>query len=157
MTSAEVFFYCVVAALIGITLRGREAWPLSAYPMFAGRQPLAEVVVYRVAWETPTGTTEWWRPHFYRYAEQVGLQLQRWHQHRATDGSAPGAWEQESATCLREVLRLLEQEAGKPQPGRALVVVRRTVRERDDGGVSIQDETVAVHTLAALREGGSGA
>lgn len=153
MSGHEAFCLVIVAVLAWVTVSGRDSWPLSAYPMFSGRLRMEEVEVFRVALESQAGTVEWWRPRYYRYAEEVGRQLQ--HLHHAVPPSPPAriAVAMAQQYLFREVLRLVRLEHGGTARWRAVHLIRRTVRPTAQGTLAVHDETVLIKACAEL-EGG---
>ncbi len=144
MTGAEAFCLTIVATLLWVTVRGQDAWPLSAYPMFSGRLRLDEVEVFRVALESPDGTVDWWRPRHYRYAEKLGRQWLRLHHALPADAAARAARAMAQHQLLCEVARLVRHEQGEATGWRALHMVQRTVRRTESGALTIHHETVLV-------------
>ncbi len=80
-----------------LNLLGRDAWPMTRYPMFSRYRRTEEVRVVCLALEAFDGTFRWWRPHFYRYADGIGRKL--------SDLS-----ERNISSCMEQVTRLLALE-----------------------------------------------
>lgn len=140
-------FSIVLGALTWVTIRGQEAWPFSAYPMFSGRTAINKVRVMRIALETDTGVRVWWRSAFYRYPEAVGLSLKKLYAPAATTSVTPLISAQHQK-IYAEVVRLLRQEEGDRHRYRAFLVISRTVgpAERQTTGeqaLVIQEEVLA--------------
>ena len=133
--------FCIffVGWLAWATWRGRDAWPFSHYPMFAGRHEGRRVEVFRVALETADGNVIWWRSRFYRYPQEIGEQLKTVAQIARENPQYPFLAPLEQRKYVREVLRLLRLEGGSSESYRAVRIVRRTVTE----DLQIRDETVA--------------
>jgi hypothetical protein len=143
MSISILLFILLPALLLWVTVRGKDAWPFSHYPMFSRLTDLSEVEVFRVALETTTGEIVWWRSEFYRYPEFVGRRLKRLHQMESEGGPAALFAPLESQRYLRAVLSLIETEAGGVEAFRAFHIVRRTVAAGNDNTLEIREQTVA--------------
>ena len=66
-----------IAAAWFVTVRGRDAWPFSGYPMFSKPVGAREIRVYRIRLEYPGGEARWWRPHYYKFQQIFGLDFKR--------------------------------------------------------------------------------
>jgi len=146
MVMMIVAFTVVLGVLTWVTLRGVEAWPFSAYPMFSVRTTIHKVRVVRIALETETGERVWWRSAFYRYPEAIGLSLKKLYT-SATSSTALSTLAQQQKVYA-EVIRLLRQEEGNRHRYRALLVIRRTVGQAGEEAtracsLMIQEEVLA--------------
>src|ERR1700761_3103559 len=74
----SIFFALVVLALLFVTIRGRDFYPFSSYPMFSWAHQLDKVQVYRIALEDEDGRITWWRHEAHRYPEFVGRALAKY-------------------------------------------------------------------------------
>lgn len=151
MIGPEAFCLVVVTVLLWVTFSGRDAWPLSSYPMFSGRLRLEDVEVFRVALESQDGSVHWWCPHYYRYAEEVGRQLQQLHHTVPHNPPARAAVAMAQQYVLREVVRLTRLEQGGAAGWRAVHLIRRTVRPTTGGTLTVHDETVLIKTWVELK------
>ena len=133
--------------LLCVTVRGREAWPFSHYPMFAQPHTLAQVEVFRVARETADGEIIWWRSRFYRYPERLGRDL-RQAQTLAQHNAALPLLEQRR--LLAEAARLIRLEEGGASRYRALRIVRRTAAFDRQQQLVVGEETIATVSFDSL-------
>ena len=144
-----LLFILLLTPLLWVTVRGKDAWPFSHYPMFSRLTNLNQVEVFRVALETTTGEVVWWGSEFYRYPEFVGLWLKRIQQMEGEGGRSAALALLERQRCLAEVLRLMETEGGRLDQYLAFLIVRRTA---DGGnGITIRDQTVSRIPLAEIK------
>ena len=58
-----------------VTLRRKDAWPFSCYPMFSSLMFPETLGVYRIALEHSDGSLRWWNPHFYKLQGTLGKRL----------------------------------------------------------------------------------
>jgi hypothetical protein len=66
-----------IAASWIVTIRGRDAWPFSGYPMFSKPVSAERIRVCRIRLEYPGGESRWWRPHYYKLQQTLGLEFKR--------------------------------------------------------------------------------
>jgi hypothetical protein len=144
-----LLFILLLAPLLWVMVRGKDAWPFSHYPMFSRLTNLSEVVVLRVALETTGGEVVWWGSEFYRYPEFVGIWLKRTQQMEGEGGRSAALASLERQRCLAEVLRLIETAGGRLDQYQALLIVRRSVA--DGNGITIRDQTVSRIPLAGIK------
>lgn len=120
-----IFFIIILIPSLWVTLRGKDAFPFSHYPMFSNLSNPVQVEVFRIAFEKKDGEFVWWKSEFYRYPEFVGRRLKQLHQ---TDNDKIKAFTfLERRRYLIEVLRLVETEEKSPEQYQAFLIVRRTV------------------------------
>jgi hypothetical protein len=144
-------FSALVAVLVWVTLRGKDAWPFSHYPMFSSPADLSQLRVIRLALETRDGEVIWWRSRFYRYPERVGRHIKRtYHLEQEPHGYARFAPLQRRR-YLAEALRLIRLEEGSLERYRAVHIVERTAAEDPAQGVVIHQQTLARIPLAELQ------
>lgn len=144
-----IAFTVVLGVLAWVTIRGQEAWPFSAYPMFSGRTAINKVRVVRIALETDTGARVWWRSAFYRYPEAVGLSLKKLYAPASTTSTTPLVSAQQQK-IYAEVVRLLRQEEGDRHRYRALLVISRTVKPAEERASGEQALVIQEEVLARL-------
>ena len=142
MSFPILLFILLLALLLWVTVRGKDAWPFSHYPMFSRLTNLSEVEVFRVALETTAGEIIWWRSEFYRYPEFVGRRLKRLHQMESEGGPAALFAPLERQRYLAAVLSLIEFEEGRLERYSAFHIVRRTVAAGGDDTLEIKEQTV---------------
>lgn len=142
MSFPILLFIFVLALLLWATVRGKDAWPFSHYPMFSRLTDVSEVEVFRVALETITGEIIWWRSEFYRYPEFVGRILKRLHYMESEGGKVALFASLERQRYLAAVLSLIESEEGRVEPYTAFHIVRRTIAAGGDNTLEIKEQTV---------------
>lgn len=150
-----VVFAAVSAALIWTTVKGRDAFPFSHYPMFSDLAEIEKTEVFRVALETSGGEVHWWTSEFYRYPEFVGRRLKELYRAAGGDERQNAFAELEKRRCLSEVLRLIKIETGTIENLKSVRVVKRTIVE-ESGEFLPNDEiveTVAVNRLVNNKRG----
>ena len=140
MVFSLAFIGLIAGLLLWVTLRGRELWPLTSYPMFSERHALAQVEVFRVALETHTGECEWWRSRFYRYPERIGRELQQAQRLGQLNAGLPLLAQRR---LLAEAARLIRLEEGGTAQYRALHIVRRTAAFDSQQELRIVEQTIA--------------
>jgi len=138
-----VFIGGLLTPFLWAMWRGKDYWPFSHYPMFSRQNSVEELAVYRLALETKSGTTTWWRSEFFRYPEFVGRRLRRIHQIADQPGKAAVFVNLEQQFLLREVLRLIEAEEGSLDEYQAFHVVKRTINNLNGAHPTIEDAIVA--------------
>ena len=146
-----ILLVSLLSALLWVTVRGKDAWPFSHYPMFSGLADIAELEVFRLALETTEGDLIWWRSEFYRYPEVVGRTLKHLQRLEGEGGQSRALAGLERQRLLAAVLRLIEVEEGRSDRYRAFQVVRRTVAADDDGALKISEQTVITIPLAEIK------
>ncbi len=72
-----IFFIVICLAMAGVTVAGKDFWPLSHYPMFSIKQKIEDIKVVRIALEDSEGNINWWQSKFFRYPEFTGRRLQK--------------------------------------------------------------------------------
>jgi hypothetical protein len=148
----ECFFFLMLGVLLLTTVRGRDAFPFSHYPMFSDLHDVADIRIFRLALEKQTGEILWWHSEFYRYPEIVGRKLKQSFQ------SADGSEKTDVFVLLdrkkylAEVLRLIEIEEGGFESYRAFHIVERRVRQTENAP-EIADKTIAVIPFREIRSG----
>ncbi len=121
-----IFCIVLITIFLWVTLRGKEAWPFSAYPMFSQRRDISQVEVVRVALETQAGELIWWQPHFYRYPEAIGRNLKRLYALQQGIATSLELLAHQQKICA-DVIRLLHQEKGNLQHYRSILLIRRNL------------------------------
>ena len=140
----------LLAPMLWVTVRGKDAWPFSHYPMFSRLTNLSEVEVFRLALETKEGEIVWWHSEFYRYPEFVGRMLKQLHRRECESGRTAAFAALERQRYLAEVLNLIEAEEGAVEHYAALRIVRRTV-DPHSAGPHIEDETIARVAIGEIK------
>ena len=146
-----ILLVSLLSVLLWVTVRGKDSWPFSHYPMFSGVADIAEVEVFRLALETTDGEVIWWRSEFYRYPEFVGRSLKHLKQLEDESRQSRALAGLERQRLLAAVLRLIELEEGRSDRYRAFQVVRRAVAADDDGALKITEQTVITIPLAEIK------
>lgn len=143
-----VFFIGMCSILLWVTIRQKDAFPFSWYPMYSGSHSLDKVNVFRVALQKQEGGITWWQSRFYRYPEYVGRKLQGLRQAKA--GTQKEVFVLlERNRLLLEVLRLIESEEGSAKDYTAFHIVERTV----NNNLAITDRTIGIISFSELRNG----
>lgn len=148
---AGLFCAGMILALAWATVRGKDAWPFSHYPMFSELAQVKDIVVFRLALETHEGEIIWWRSHFYRYPEQLGRILYKLDRLEREAKQPPFFSSLGRQRYLGEVLRLIALEEGSSQKYRAFHIVRRTASQDGNHGVVIHDTRLSRIPIAALQ------
>lgn len=141
-----IFFIIILIPLLCITLRGKDAFPFSHYPMFSNLSSPNQVEVFRIALETTDGKSVWWKSEFYRYPEFVGRRLKELEQTESDGLKAFTSLDRQR--YLIEVLRLIEAEEKSLDQYRAFLIVRRTV----DNDVEIKDDVIERIPLEGMKK-----
>ncbi len=141
-------------ALAGVTLRGKDAWPFSHYPMFSTPMTLASVRVIRLALETKAGEVVWWESCFYRYPEFIGRRLRQLYRLENLPGQSGIFFHLERQKYLREVARLIEFEEGSLDRYRALRIVLRSVKGGSRGNLDVHEQILFRISFDELRGAG---
>lgn len=105
------FFLIFSAALIAVTMVGKDFYPFSHYPMFSKRFSLHQLVVYRIQLEFEHGSIEWMKSKFYRYPGELSKRLAQLHNKKINNAV------QKEILCLQESF-LLEQVLKTYCPGK---------------------------------------
>jgi len=137
------FFSALVAALLWATLRGKDAWPFSHYPMFSAPATLSGLIVVRIALETRAGAIIWWRSRFFRYPEYIGRRLKATYDVEEAGHRHTAVTIVERQWFLTEALRLIRLEEGSLDRYAALRIVRRTASNDPAGGLMIEERMLA--------------
>lgn len=75
MTSVALLIAVLLVPAWFVTLRRRDAWPFSCYPMFSSLMFPETLGIYRIALEHSDGSLRWWNPHFYKLGGTLGKRL----------------------------------------------------------------------------------
>ena len=151
MTFYVLFFAVIVVIQLLITIRGKDAWPFSAYDMFSDPYDLGDINIYRVALEKRDGEIVWWRSRFYRYPEYIGRKLRQIHSLRNEDPKSAFVVALETKKHLLEVARLISIEQGDLDQYYSFHIVRRTAHTELGNDVSIHDETIAIIPIESIQ------
>jgi hypothetical protein len=145
---ATVFFLALgfIALSWLATIRGRDAWPFSGYPMFSRPVRPEQIRVYRIWLEYPDGSTRWWRPHYYKLQQTFGLDFKR-----ATGLPLPDRIDLLHNLRLR-IERCLKQDPAAAGATSYCVVLRRPVLD-PDGTWKPVDEVVQRTVLDSYDSG----
>jgi hypothetical protein len=142
MTLPIILFFLVLAPMIWVTVRGKDAWPFSHYPMFSRLTGVQDVEIFRVALETKSTEVVWWRSKFHRYPEFVGRQLRLLERQAAERGPTAAIGSLEKQRYLAEVLRLIEGEEGCLEQYEALLIVKRRIQPDHESRLLVKDELI---------------
>lgn len=132
----------VLAPMVWVTVRGKDAWPFSHYPMFSRLTGLGDVEIFRVALETRSAEVVWWRSKFYRYPEFVGRELRLLDAQTAERGPVAAIASLEKQRYLAEVLRLIEAEEGGIERYEALLIMKRRIQPDPASRLLVKDELI---------------
>ena len=116
-------------ALLWVTLRGKDAFPFSHYPMFAQTLDLQKVRITRIALELESGDIVWWQPEFLFYREVLGKQLNELYPRIAQAEEDKTLLQLEKKSLLLEAKRLIASEKGNDKPYRAFHIVECGISE----------------------------
>lgn len=154
-----ILFFIVSAAvlwmLIWTTLRGRDFFPFSHYPMFSNSADVSNVEVFRLALETKANKVYWWKSEFYRYPEYIGRQLQKLYQMAKESDKISPFITLKKHHYLFEVLRIIEIEDKTIDNLQSLRIIKRTII-RESGDLLINDEVIDVIAVSELIKSKSG-
>jgi len=142
-----VFFIVLCGILLWVTIRQKDAFPFSWYPMYSGAHALSKINIVRIALQQQDGSITWWQSRFYRYPEYTGRKLQGLQRMKGTKNEVFVSLERNR--LLLEVLRLIESEQGSAKDYTAFHIVERTVNDN----LVIADRTVAVVSFSELKNG----
>jgi hypothetical protein len=145
------FFILMLAALLTVTLAGKDFFPFSHYPMFSAPHQLNRVKVYRIALETHDGKIEWWQHEAYRYPEFIGRKLKSLYTNATStiDNKTVLLATLEKRRLLCEVLRLLELGGDQAAKYRSFRIIERTVNDQFE----IIDKEIDAFKFDKLRGG----
>lgn len=148
----SIFFFSVLlAALVWVTISGKDAWPFSHYPMFSDPMSLSNLMVIRLALETREGEIIWWRSSFYRYPEYVGRRLKHTYQMEREPSQSARLAPLERQKYLAEVMRLIRLEEGSLDRYCAVRIVQRTASADEPQGFVIHEQILARIPLEELQ------
>lgn len=145
-----VFFILCLIPLLWVTLRGKDAFPFSHYPMFSNLSDVNNVEVYRIALETHEGKLVWWKSEFYRYPEMVGRKFKDLYQIENEGEEVFSNLERQR--LLIQVLRLIEDEEKSTRQYQAFHVIKRTAYEDEQKQLIIQEETIEKFPLEGIKK-----
>lgn len=145
-----VFFILCLIPLFWVTLRGKDAYPFSHYPMFSNLCDIKDVEIFRIALETNDGKLVWWKSEFYRYPEIVGRKLKELYQ--IENDTKDVFLSLEKQRLFSEVLRLIEAEEKISEKYQSFRIVMRTAREDERKHLTIQEETVAILPFEGIKK-----
>jgi hypothetical protein len=144
-----VFFIGMCSILLWVTIRQKDAFPFSWYPMYSGTHALDKISIVRIALQQQDGGVAWWQSRFYRYPEYTGRKL-RALQQAINSGTKNDVFVLlERNRLLLEVLRLIESEQGSAKDYTAFHIVERTV----NNNLAITDRTIGIISFSELRNG----
>lgn len=148
IADAYALFCCtsLVMAFLWITLKGKESWPFSCYPMFSKPIIASEnMAYYRIALESENGAIDWWKPSFPRHQRRVSLILEK----ASLDMESKDSIETKQR-CLTELVKLLNREQPEHKHIAICIYLRRMVNN-DNGALSIDNELAERITLPLLK------
>ncbi len=140
-----LFFGLIGSIWIWVTIRGKDAFPFSAFPMFSTRHRLENVRVIRIALELETGEKIWWESEFYRYPEFVGRQLKQLYEQSRKQPKDAVLFQLKKKQLLIDVKRLIDLDS---KPYRALHIIERSITE----DFKITEKTVDVIPISSLKK-----
>ncbi len=144
------FCFLFVITLIWVTLKGKEAWPLSCYPMFSNFMTMNDVAIFRLAMETKEGEIIWWSPRFPRYQRRIGKVLKRIHLSGRGNNTSAGMTDQ--YTYLVDVARLIIQEQGSIDRYQAFCIFRRSIRIDSGNQWIVNDDLIERIPMASIEQ-----
>lgn len=143
-----IFFIVICLALAGVTIAGKDFWPLSHYPMFSTRQKMENIKVWRVALEDNNGHIEWWKSKFFRYPEFTGRKLQKIYGLQIA-GKKPEAFiNAERNKLLNAVMKHVIREQRESKYS-AIHIIERTITD----ALNMNDKTIDIIPLEQLNIG----
>lgn len=142
-----LFFVLICGIWIGVTIRGNDIFPFSAYPMFSKRHRLEDVRVIRIALALETGEKVWWQSEFYRYPEFVGRQLKQLYDQSRKQPKKIIFFQLKKKQLLIEVKRLIDLEISADKSYSALHIIERCITE----DFKITEKTVDVIPITRLK------
>jgi len=126
-----------------VTIRERDAWPFTRYPMFVNPVNAETLCVYRIAIGYADGSRRWWQPRFYKLQQTFGEEFARAIAHPMPERMAR----------LQDVFSRIEHCLGQ-DPATALAtsycVVRRQAVRSAAGKWTPVDEVVQRVALRAV-------
>jgi hypothetical protein len=148
MSFYTIFFFIICAILIWVTLRKKEIYPFSYYPMYSSPHLLGEINVFRIALKKDD-IMVWWESEFYRYPEYAGRKLKQLWAARNNAGEKDVFLQLERDRLLILVLQIMQKE--KVDIGRydALCIVERRI----NGDLEPIDQLIETVLLNDLRNG----
>lgn len=108
----SVFFILMCGILVWVTIRKKDLFPFSWYPMYSGSYRAGQVRILRIALQDRAGGVNWWKTKYYRYPEFIARKLDKLMQTAVDHPAGIGINILEQKRVLAEVLRLIEQEEG---------------------------------------------
>jgi hypothetical protein len=147
MTLYILFFGLIGCLWIWVTIRGKDAFPFSAYPMFSARHRLEDVRVIRIALALETGEKVWWQSEFYRYPEFVGRQLKQLYDQSHKQPKEAIFFQLKKKQLLIEVKRLIDLEIPADKSYGALHIIERCIT----ADFKIEEKTVEVIPISSLK------
>ncbi|MDO3642251.1 hypothetical protein [Mucilaginibacter sp. L3T2-6] len=122
-----IFFLVICAVLLWVTIRKKEAYPFSYYPMYSSGHKIENVCVYRIALKKQDGSMAWWESEFYRYPEYVGRKLKQLSVAHKQINPNGIFLELEKRKLLIMVMRIMEKEGAEISSYYAFCIVERKV------------------------------
>lgn len=145
----NIFFILMCSALIGVTIRKKDLFPFSWYPMYSAAYRTGQVRVLRIALQDKDGGITWWKSHYYRYPEFTARKLDRLI-HAAVSHQVENSINLlGQKRLMAEVLRLIEQEEGSLKNYTAFLLVERRI----DASLQVCDSVQKTFLFSEIRHG----
>ena len=135
--------------LVWATIRGRDVYPFSHYPMFSNRGSIEKAEIFRLALETADNEVYWWKSEFYRYPEYVGRKLRELYRAEKRFDNPNPFIELKKRQFLVEVLRLIKTENKTIENLQAIRIVKRNIAEKNQNLI-INDEIIDVFAVSEI-------
>jgi hypothetical protein len=136
---------CFIACSWYCTLRRRDAWPFTGYPMFENAVSAEAIQVYRIALEFSDGECVWWHPQYYKLQQTLGTEYAR------TLRLPPNSRTDQLSRLSLKISYFLSEDSGAEGATAFRIICRRPVRSAD-GTWGATDELVARISLPPLRK-----
>ncbi|HJP62134.1 MAG TPA: hypothetical protein VJ844_01770 [Mucilaginibacter sp.] len=143
-----IFFLVICGVLLWVTIRRKEIYPFSYYPMYSSARDINEISVFRIALKTQDESMIWWKSEFYRYPEYVGRRLKQLCLARNHASDNDVFLQLEHKRLLILVLRILEKEEKNISNYKAFCIVERRINDK----LEPEDKVIETIPLSSLKD-----
>ena len=143
-----IFFLSICGMLLWVTIRRKEIYPFSYYPMYSSARNINEISVFRIALKKQDESVIWWKSEFYRYPEYVGRRLKQLCLARNYASENDVFLQLERKRLLISVLRILENEEKDISNYKAFCIVERRINNQFEP----EDTIIETILLSSLKD-----
>lgn len=145
----SIFFILMCGILVWVTIRKKDLFPFSWYPMYSGSYRAGQVRILRIALQDRAGGVTWWKTKYYRYPEFIARKLDKLMQTAVDHPAGIGINILEQKRVLAEVLRLIEQEEGSVKNYVGFQIIERRMSDH----LQIHDVVLKSFLFNEIRHG----